>query len=191
MGKNCDGPVVTREPVSMSRRGRLILLAVALAGLLSLTAAPVAATIGERLVGRWAGAFETPGAAAETVSLELAREGESFTVGLRLDNRPVFGRVRMIPAEKPGVFRVARSHGLFSLFRDDATSNPLENGPLLWARETDAGVVLYRLEVTEDGGFSLDRFALSPAGKAIALAHIRLSDKTGRLESRAVLEAEG
>ncbi len=145
--------------------------------LLLLLAWPGAAAAGavEDLQGSWATAAGAP------TAMQWAGDAGGFTVAWT----PIGGRatsVRFTPAGRPNVFTGRAKDGwslMASMFGDDGPANPLKGDALYWARTAPDGVYLYRMEIDDHGAFTIDRYALRPAGDGLDLAVDRRTAEGG------------
>ncbi len=160
-------------------------LAWLLALLAALAADPLIAASPRELVGRWRDA----GDGAVTEFRLQATGGDRFLVTVRFADGERWD-LECVPTGRPGVWAASSPTGMLDWLFARRRGEPLEGEPLFWARApTDgAGLVLYRLAVAPDGGFRLDRLALTPAAGGLdydlrILAHDR---ETVRLAGRLV-----
>lgn len=148
----------SRRPAGYGRPCR----AVALAAVLLHFAVPAhAATLVEGLSGRWATQ------AAPALAMEWSPQGSGF--GLRW-SFPGGGEAHATfqPSDRPGVFFAERDEG-WSMFGGAEPPNPLRDGPLLWARESQDMVYVYRVVIDAGGGFAIDRYACRLQGDGLAV----------------------
>ena len=177
------------------RLGVALLVAAWAAAPLGASAA-VAATIGD-FAGLWRGVeLSAPGGGpapgdltAEDLGVAIAPERDGFKMAW---TPPGGERVEasFAPSDRPGVFLVRPStNPLLSLFVSPETGNPLKGERLLWSRLEGDALVVYSLELDEEGDFDLRRYAWTlEGGGRMGLDFSRLSEGltetalTGRLE---------
>ncbi len=153
--------------------------------LAALAADPLRAVSPGELAGRWRDAGGGP-----VAEFRLQPEGgDRFLVTVRFTDG---GRwdLECVPTGRPGVWAASSPTGMLDWLFARRRGEPLEGAPLFWARAAAGGVtlVLYRLAIAPDGGFRLDRLALTPAAEGLdydlrILAHDR---ETVRLAGRLV-----
>ena len=128
----------------------------------------------------------TPGELGVTV----APEGDGFRMSW---TQPEGDRVEasFAPTDRPGVYFVRPGgNPLLGLFFSPETGNPLKGERLLWSRVDGDTLVVYGLELRDDGNFDLRRHAwtLADGGDTLTLEFSRRSAGltkevlTGRLE---------
>ena len=88
--------------------------------------------------------------------------------------------------ERPGVYEYDPGGSLLtSLFAAPATGNPLEGETLLWARLSEASLVVYSLSIDSAGGLDLNRYARTLSDDGIVVDYRR------RGEGREPVRIEG
>jgi len=123
-----------------------------------------AADLLQGMSGRWA-----PGPDA-TATVELAPSEGGFTLTWRPPERDPT-TARFAATERPNVYAARTGEG-WSMFGGEAV-NPLREGTLLWARTAEDGVYVYSLEIDDQGGFLLDRYAYRPDGEGLLVSLLR------------------
>jgi hypothetical protein len=131
----------------------------------------VAADGAAAVSGRWSGPVAAANGAAvsglgTSLTLVVAPEDDGFHVTIT-SGQP-FLDADFSPDGHPGVYEVStRGPGsIFSLFTKSRAADPLTGAPLVWARTTPQGLVLYRLDL-DSGAFHLDRVAMVRKGDGI------------------------
>jgi hypothetical protein len=117
--------------------------------------------------GTWTGAIGERSSAwsAGTAKIELRVEGgdSRFSVDFTGPGGPLLAS-EFQAGNRKDVFDPPAAKGFMSLFaRPRATADTLNGKPLLWARRTNAELIVYRLEL-QGGPYRLDRLVLRPAG---------------------------
>jgi|GEM_PF-2355512 len=144
----------------------------------------------EGLAGKWRGVVEVASGEAD-VRASLRALGDGFEVAIELpEARPL--RAELVPTERPKVFQAAASRrGLFGFFDGSGRSNPFDGEPLIWARSTAVGIVVYGLTITADGGVTLLRIALSSVDGRLEMAVQERIDADPRTRFDLLLEPAG
>jgi hypothetical protein len=106
------------------------------------------------LAGTWRGKTDVGQA-----SMALADQGTGFTIRWEMPGHPPLDVGLERDGETAGVYRRADG-GLLSLFDRERGGDPLDGEPLVWARVAGETLVVYRLAIDSDGGYTLDRMAL-------------------------------
>ena len=155
--------------------------------LLVLLAAPGArAELPAGLAGYWRGTVLDEGAELP-VDLRLTDSRSGFEIAITLPRTTPL-KASMVPAAAPGVFQEAASRGLFSFFNGDDDRSVLDGRPLIWARQTEEGIVAYRLHVAQDGGSELLRIAVTPSAEGLAVMLERRLDGMRQPDLQGVLD---
>jgi len=148
------------------------------------------AALPEGLVGEWRGIVEVASGEA-TVRASLHEQGDGFAVAIELPEATPL-HAELVPSERPQVFQVATSRrGLFGFFDRGGRSNPFDGEPLIWARSTAVGIVVYGLTITADGGMTLLRIALSSVDGLLEMAVEERVDADRRTRFDLLLEPAG
>jgi hypothetical protein len=148
------------------RIGRAAVLGLVLLG--SLSPAATAAVLDE-LRGAWAMEAAAPRA------MEWAAAEDGFAVSWTPPGAEAI-TVHFTPAGRPGVYGGVAKAGwsiMSSMFGDEGPVNPLEKGPLFWARTAEDTIYLYRLAISDQGVFEIDRYACHIEGGGLAVSLVR------------------
>jgi len=143
------------------------------------------------LAGQWRG-VEAQGASisASDLDMRIVPREKGFDLAWTEPGMPGSKetKVQFFATDRPGVFVETRGgNWLFSMFGSDRPVDPLEGETLRWARVEGDALIVYRLDVAEDGGYRLDRYAWDSAGGVLEFAFERRSHDadpmkaTGRL----------
>jgi hypothetical protein len=129
------------------------------------------AELPEGVAGRWSGTVFL-GDRERPIEITIKERGGGFSIDLILpDIVPL--RADLVATDEPQVFEVAaESGGLFGFFGggSERGTDPLSGTPLVWARTTTFGLVVYRLAVHPDGDMGLLRAALDVIGDSAELS---------------------
>ncbi len=137
------------------------LLTLAIGDVTSAVAADGAAVV----AGRWSGPLETESGGVsslgKSLTLVVAPDGDGFHV--TVTSGQAFFDAGLVPDGHPGVYEAPTrgSGSIFSLFTSSRVADPLTGAPLIWARTTPDGIVVYRLDL-DSGAFHLDRTRRRP-----------------------------
>ena len=140
------------------------LLTLAVGGVTSVVAADGAAAV----AGRWSGPTRggerrASPSLGKSLTLVVAPDGDGFHV--TVTSGQAFLDAGLVPDGHPGVYEAPTrgSGSIFSLFTSSRVADPLTGAPLIWARTTPDGIVVYRLDL-DSGAFHLDRLAAARKG---------------------------
>ena len=161
----------------------IVLLAVLLAG--NARGEPV-----DALAGDWRGALQATGgdAAGELpIEMRLDPSRRGFAIAVTMPVTAPF-QARMVPGPAPNIFEEEASGGLFSFLETGDDRSVLEGRPLLWARQTAAGLVAYRLENFPEGNSELLRIVIEPAADQLEVVLERRLDGVAGPELHGVLD---
>jgi hypothetical protein len=120
----------------------------------------------EDLQGSWAAA---PTAAP---AMHWSGGGGGFTVAWTPQDGTTT-TVQFQPTSRPNVYGGSAKDGwsiMGSMFGGDGPVNPLDGATLYWARSADEGIYLYRMQIDDKGGFTIDRYALRLAEGTLTVA---------------------
>ena len=138
------------------------------------------------LEGRWRSVVAGADG-AQSASAMLVERGSGFEFDIEAPGAPHL-QARMTPTERPEVFQVAAGRSLFGLFESEASTDPFDGPPLLWARTTGSALVAYRVAVAGDGALTLVRVALEPVEAGLEMwVQLRLDGNVAE-DWRVVLE---
>lgn len=162
----------------------LAVMIVGLATTAVLLASPALAGF-EALAGRWQSEpiviDSAPACAPETITVTIAGNGDKPDIAIKagsavdLDTTLAKGEDGAVFVEQSGWLK---RFGMSDETQRDAFMN-LE--PVLWARETGTGVVIYRARIQDNGTLNLFRLALEPVDGGIA-ATLELAEGDCRVE---------
>ncbi len=146
------------------------------------------------VVGTWSGPVTVVDGEVldlgSTLTLVVASSGDGFEFVLRSGQAVL--DAQLSPDGHPGVYE-APTHdrsSIFSLFKGSQVADPLTGAPLVWARTTPGGVIVYRLDL-DSGAFRLDRMAATRQGDGVQveISERRHQQPVGRV--RATLVRQG
>lgn len=147
-------------------------LSLAVVAMLPIAWLPAHAGPLDPFAGSWRGA-EARGAGLEPNDLVVRIEPTDK--GFELEWNAVGGggmrEDTFLSTDRNGVYAAGEGGGwLFNLFGDDEPGNPLKGQTLRWARTSGDALIIYRLDVHEDGGYVLDRYAWEAEGGELAFS---------------------
>lgn len=163
----------------LSRRHFLPVLGLIGAGLSAIPAwhGPAYANTGlpDALPGSFRGAITGPaGTSSGDFTVVVERTDDGFIV--RWPPRQV---VEFRAAGRPGVFRT------------DGAANPLAGKTAYWARIDGNALIVYSMQIDEDGGYDIHNYIYTPAGGGLDLVIRRIRGGAEPIESRGRLEKYG
>lgn len=132
---------------------------VAVVGVLTLAWLPGHAGPLDPFAGSWQGA-KGDGVNPSELSVRIEPTTGGFEIewielGSKRARKDTFHRT-----DRPNVYAAGRGGGwLFKLFGADEPGNPLKGQTLRWARTDDSALIVYRLDIHDDGGYDLDRYS--------------------------------
>lgn len=166
------------------------LLTLAVSGATSVVAADGAAAV----AGRWSGPLEAesgePSSLGKSLTLVVAPDGNGFHV--TVTSEQAFLDAGLVPDGHPGVYEAPTrgSGSIFSLFSPSRVVDPLTGAPLIWARTTPDGIVVYRLDL-DSGAFRLDRLAAVRKGDQVEVTISERRHEQPVARARATLTRQG
>lgn len=138
-----------------------------MAGLTAWLGVAVAAPL-DPMAGSWRGE-EAAGASIDAADLNMrvTPRSDGFDLAWTEPGMPGNERtvVKFFETDRPGIFVEGEGGGwLFSMLGGDKRLDPLKGDTLRWARVEGDRLMVYRLDVAEDGGYRLDRYAWDNKG---------------------------
>lgn len=137
------------------------------------------------LAGRWQSdpllLDEAPPCAPETISVSIDGDGSDARIEIQA-GPDVDLDIRLVADDAHAVL-VEPSGWMQRFGMSDATTRDslIGHKPILWARESGEGAVVYRAQIAENGTLDLMRLALDPVDGAIA-ATLELASGNCRLD---------
>jgi hypothetical protein len=152
--------------------------ALILAFLIALAHAPAAAwakgALPGEFQGKFRGAVTAPGNSSGKFTVAIESREDGFTV--RWPPRIV---VDFEPASRPGVFR------------DSKKSKPMAGDPVYWARIDSGRLIVYSMQLDEQGGYNIGSYIYTPASSGLELTIRRVKAGGAPVEFSGELERYG
>ncbi len=149
----------------------------------------------DTLAGHWRGEnAQGASISASDLDMRIVPREEGFDLAWTEPGMP--GReeatIHFFATDRRGVFMEARGgNWLFSMFGSDRPVDPLEGDTLRWARIEGDALIVYRLDVAQDGSYRLDRYAFDNAGGALEFTFERRTHDAGPVRATGRLVRSG